>query len=59
MNESNLLDFDEDWACTHCAGEGLVECDDWIQCTYRGCDGEMHPCTACRGSGLGKDQSIW
>lgn len=53
-------EFDDDGeACTWCGGGGVQECDDPIQCTRRHFGDEMEPCSACRGSGLAKDQVIW
>jgi hypothetical protein len=53
-------DYDEDGLnCSWCGGDAWEECDDWIQCTYRGCDGEMHPCSACGGTGDGRKQTVW
>lgn len=53
------LDYDDDPSCSHCGGERWTDCDDPIQCTYARCDGETHPCPACLGTGLAKDQWLW
>lgn len=45
--------------CTHCCGEGLVECYDPLQCTSAPAGHDLCPCSACGGSGLAKDQTIW
>lgn len=61
---------DEDWQyrddeydderCSHCDGEWyLQECDDPIQCCDPRCDGETHPCVACHGTGLARNQVFW
>jgi hypothetical protein len=50
---------DDDESCSRCGGEIWVECDDPIQCTYAGCDGEMHPDPACQGTGLAENQVLW
>lgn len=53
----------DDWACTHCGGEGYAECIDPLQCmapSHIGNDFDLWcPCTACGGSGKGKDQVVW
>lgn len=61
MNESRRADPDdgEGDVCSHCGGDAWVECDDPIQCTYAGCDGETHPDPACLGTGLGSRQWMW
>lgn len=47
-------DDENDW-CTHCGGEGWDN-----ECHEEGCYClEGHPCGACGGSGLAKDQTIW
>lgn len=51
-------DYDDD-SCTFCGGDGWTECDDPIQCTDPRCDGQLCRCTACGGSGRGKDQVVW
>ncbi len=45
--------------CSWCGGDIWTECDDPIQCCDPRCDGEMHPCTACLGTGLASRQVIW
>lgn len=46
--------------CSHCGGEpDLQECDDPIQCCDPRCDGVFHPCVACNGTGLAKNQWLW
>lgn len=45
--------------CSRCGGEVWVECNDPIQCTYRGCNGEIHPDPCCQGTGLARHQVIW
>lgn len=50
---------DSDEQCTVCGGEAWVECDDPVQCTYEGCDGEFHPDPACGGTGLARHQVMW
>ena len=48
-------DDDERGTCTHCGGDGWdYECD-WEGCYCLA----GHPCGACGGSGLAKDQRIW
>ena len=46
-------------ACSHCGGDIWTECDDPIQCCDPRCDGTMHPCRACLGTGLASRQVIW
>lgn len=43
--------------CSICGGDGVTECNDPIQCTHPGCDGEFCYCSAC--SGRGYDQTVW
>ena len=50
--------WDDEPDCSWCGGDGWEECDDPIQCTYRH-DWREHPCPACGGSGLAKDQTLW
>ena len=46
--------------CSHCGGEWYMqECDDPIQCCEPRCDGQWHPCVACNGTGLAKNQWCW
>ena len=45
--------------CHWCAGDGWVECDDPIQCTYPHNKYGECPCSSCGGSGLAKDMTIW
>lgn len=48
---------DEEWACTHCGGEGYREVDDplWDDCNEFG----EGPCPSCRGTGLRKHQTVF
>ena len=57
--DADLDGWDDDEGCTHCGGEQWTECDDPLQCTYPRCDGELHPCPACYGTGLSKHQWLW
>lgn len=47
-------EVDDDAECSHCSGEGTCE---------SGCDpgwyDDIHPCHACNGTGLARDQVIW
>lgn len=46
--------------CSWCGGHpDEQECDDPIQCCDPRCDGQYHPCTACNGTGLARNQVIW
>jgi hypothetical protein len=48
--------------CTLCGGDGYTECHDPIQCCRRhfGTDWDQFcECSACGGSGLAKDQTLW
>jgi DnaJ-class molecular chaperone len=55
-----LDDFADDGGheleCTHCGGEGT--CDDGADPLLT-CPDELHPCHACKGSGLRRDQVIF
>lgn len=49
-------DFGYELECTHCGGAGLCEANSdpmWD------CDDRPHPCHACDGSGLRRDQVIF
>jgi|LakMenEpi03Aug12_release.lakeMendotaPanAssembly.Ray.scaffolds.fasta_scaffold03608_27 hypothetical protein len=48
---------DEEWACTHCGGEGYREVDDpmWDDCDEFG----YGTCHSCRGTGLRKHQTVF
>jgi len=50
-------DEDDDFACTHCGGEGFREVDDiwWDECDQFG----FGPCTSCRGTGERKHQRVF
>lgn len=50
-------EWDDEWACTHCGGEGWDQVDDPM---LDDCDefGEG-PCKACRGTGLRKHQWVF
>jgi hypothetical protein len=50
-------DYDEDYACTHCGGEGYREVDDplWDDCDEWG----YGPCGSCRGTGQRKHQWVF
>ena len=62
VDYDDFQDYDDGWECTMCGGDGYVECNDPIQCckphTGNGWD-QMCACSACNGSGLAKDQTIW
>ena len=45
-----------EWDCTHCCGEGT--CDDNSD-PLGNCGDDLHPCHACGGSGLRKDQRVF
>lgn len=49
-------DFEDEWDCTHCGGEGTCEdgADPLLTCPY-----EPHACHACNGSGKRRDQVIF
>jgi hypothetical protein len=51
--------YDDDPACTWCGGDAWAECDDPIQCCDPKCDGQIHQCPACGGTGLAEHQVIW
>lgn len=49
-------EFDPEWACTHCNGEGLC----WDGADPLGdCPDEPHSCHACYGSGRREDQWVF
>ena len=48
--------------CQTCGGDGFEECEDTDSaegCWIADCDGEIHTCPNCNGSGLAKDQWYW
>ena len=58
----------EDDDCSHCGGDGEVECDDYLQCTRQhaywthpesGMEFQFCACSACNGTGQAKEQVIW
>lgn len=57
--DENYWHEDDDPSCTNCNGDTWVECDDPIQCCDPRCDGQWHPCEACQGTGIAKNQVIW
>jgi hypothetical protein len=50
-------DYDDEFACTHCGGEGYREVDDiwWDDCDEYG----YGPCTSCRGTGERRHQWVF
>jgi len=55
--ECNYDDYDDEWSCTHCGGEGWAEVDDplWDECDEFG----YGPCEACRGTGERRHQWVF
>lgn len=51
--------FDDELDCTWCAGEGEAECLDPIGCTVPHAWNEPCICTACRGTGLRSNQTVF
>lgn len=49
-------EFEDEWACTHCSGEGI--CDENNDPLWD-CDDRPHRCHACNGSGKRRDQVIF
>lgn len=49
----------DDPDCSWCGGDSWTECDDPIQCCDPRCNGGTHPCPACGGTGLAKNQVLW
>lgn len=48
--------------CQTCGGDGFEFCEDTDSaegCWVGDCDGEVHTCPNCRGSGRAKDQWFW
>jgi rubredoxin len=55
--DDNFEDYDDEWACTHCGGEGWAEVDDplWDDCDENG----IGDCSACGGTGERKHQTVF
>lgn len=47
---------DDEWACTHCGGDGMQENDDPL---WHGFDKAEIPCECCAGTGLRKHQTVF
>ena len=59
-----MYEDDDDWAepCMTCGGDGFEYCEDSDTaegCWERYCNGSIHTCPNCRGSGQAKDQRYW
>ena len=55
-------DYDDEPGCMTCGGEGYEECEDVNSsegCWEADCNGIIHTCPNCRGSGKAKDQRFW
>lgn len=58
-------EYEEDYGdgldanCQTCGGDGFEECNEPWCCFERDCDGDIHTCPNCRGSGCAKDQWYW
>lgn len=50
---------DEDGDCFWCAGEGVSECSDPIECCNRHDKWGNCRCASCGGTGRAKDMTIW
>lgn len=48
--------YDDEWDCTWCGGEGYMDNDDPL---WYGFDVDYVTCSACRGTGLRKHQTIF
>lgn len=55
--DDDIEDFDDEWACTRCGGEGWCEVDDplWDDCDEFG----NGTCNACGGSGERRHQRVF
>ena len=57
------IEPDDDYEpCQTCGGDGVEECEDFDTsegCWERDCNGRIHTCPNCRGSGKAKDQWYW
>ena len=61
-DDDELGDYDPDWACRTCGGDRFEECEDTDTsegCWEQDCNGRIHTCPNCRGSGQAKDQWYW
>lgn len=55
-------DYDDDGTCMTCQGDGFAECETTNTsegCWERTCNGEIHRCPNCGGSGRASDQRFW
>ena len=50
---------DESRRCSHCAGDGWVECRNPLECTRPHNKFGECPCGSCGGSGDAKDMTVW
>lgn len=50
-------EYDDNWSCTHCGGEGYCQVDDplWDDCDEFG----YGPCKYCSGSGERRHQTVF
>lgn len=54
------FDDEDDYSdCQTCLGDGYEECDAPWSCFEQGCNGKIHRCPNCKGSGDSKDQWYW
>lgn len=55
-------DFADGGSCQTCCGDGFEECQDTNSsegCWELDCNGDIHTCPNCKGSGNAKDQWYW
>lgn len=54
-------DYEDDESCQTCGGDGFEQCEDDSSegCWEWDCDGDIHLCPNCYGSGRAKDQCYW
>jgi hypothetical protein len=56
---SDADEWDDEANCQTCQGDGFCECEDSDSaegCWEADCDGTLHTCPNCKGSGLAKNQ---
>lgn len=63
VDDHEYIEYDDETdLCMTCQGEGVEECEDTDSaegCWAPDCNGFIHTCPNCLGSGNAKDQRYW